>query len=506
MATVQWAHSEGSFRITYSVTVASNNTLTVNITKLEISPTYYTGYFYPDCKIQVNGVTALTMDCNEQATHRANCTSTGSYHTVTNYRATPTGSTTTASVSGIAIGSAITISCVGNNYSSGNSVYMYYKNINDACFTISNTSTNTGTPTVYTVSYNANGGTGAPSAQKKATGQNITLSSTKPTKASTSSSCTVTYNANGGSVSPTSATSSRTTTYTFKNWNTNSGGTGTSYNAGAAYTANATVTLYAQYTSSTGAYSTVTLPTPTRSGYSFLGWAASSTATQGNVGSYTPTGNVTLYAIWAESSKTITIKHYMQDVGGGSTLFSTETINVSSATFTPTTITPRDGNTSTGASYTYWSADESKQLGIGIADSVSFSLTENHIVYINYPLTTYNLSISANNAIATILCNGATLVNGSKITYGDVLRISFMPKKGYMITEHLINNAVLESGASIVVDGDISIIISAAAGRTEIFGFAYIKNDLHEVYIKHNEAYTMYIPYVYTGNNWKVCK
>ncbi len=76
----------------------------------------------------------------------------------------------------------------------------------------------------YPVTYNANGGTGAPSSQTKTYGTNLTLSSTKPTK----------------------------TGYTFKNWNTKSDGTGTSYSAGASYTANAALTLYAQWTPNTG--------------------------------------------------------------------------------------------------------------------------------------------------------------------------------------------------------------------------------------------------------------
>lgn len=55
-----------------------------------------------------------------------------------------------------------------------------------------------------------------------------------------------------------------------------------------------TVRLYAQWS----AMPAVTLPTPTRSGYNFLGWyTASSGGTQvGNT--YTPTENVTLYAHW----------------------------------------------------------------------------------------------------------------------------------------------------------------------------------------------------------------
>ena len=72
----------------------------------------------------------------------------------------------------------------------------------------------------YTVSYNANGGSGAPSAQTKDGGIDLTLSSTVPTR----------------------------TGYTFAGWNTQADGNGTPYAAGANYSANAAVTLYAQWT------------------------------------------------------------------------------------------------------------------------------------------------------------------------------------------------------------------------------------------------------------------
>ncbi len=74
--------------------------------------------------------------------------------------------------------------------------------------------------TSYTVSYNANGGSGAPSAQTKWHDTALTLSTTKPTRSG----------------------------YTFSTWNTNSAGTGTSYSSGGSYTANASATLYAVWT------------------------------------------------------------------------------------------------------------------------------------------------------------------------------------------------------------------------------------------------------------------
>ena len=72
----------------------------------------------------------------------------------------------------------------------------------------------------YTVSYNANGGSGAPDAQTKDGGIDLTLSSTVSTR----------------------------TGYTFAGWNTQADGNGTPYAAGANYSANAAVTLYAQWT------------------------------------------------------------------------------------------------------------------------------------------------------------------------------------------------------------------------------------------------------------------
>lgn len=160
----------------------------------------------------------------------------------------------------------------------------------------------------YTVSYDANGGTGAPAGQTKTHGTALTLSSAKPTRASTSAgSCTVTLNGNSGTVTPGTLTATRTTGYTFKNWNTVANGSGTGYASGASYTANAAVTLYAQWNSSTSTAS-VTLPTPTRTGWTFRNWntKADGTGTAYDAkASYTPSGNVTLYAIWKQDQETV---------------------------------------------------------------------------------------------------------------------------------------------------------------------------------------------------------
>ena len=74
--------------------------------------------------------------------------------------------------------------------------------------------------TNYLVTYNDNGGSGAPASQTKWYGETLTLSSTNPTR----------------------------TNYNFAGWNTKADGTGTNYASGGSYTGNAAITLYAKWT------------------------------------------------------------------------------------------------------------------------------------------------------------------------------------------------------------------------------------------------------------------
>jgi len=72
-------------------------------------------------------------------------------------------------------------------------------------------------PTEYIISYDANGGTGAPTDQTKYYGTDLTLSSTVPTRSG----------------------------YTFLGWSSSSTATSATYGAGGTYTSNETITLYA---------------------------------------------------------------------------------------------------------------------------------------------------------------------------------------------------------------------------------------------------------------------
>ena len=139
----------------------------------------------------------------------------------------------------------------------------------------------------YTVTYDANGGTGTPSSQTKQKNVALTLSSAKPAKQ-----YVIRYNSNGGSVSP----ASKSISCTFNNWNTAKNGTGTSYAPGGSYTANADATLYAQWSNPKAG----TLATPTRSGYVFTGWFTSATGGNQISSSSVVSGNITIYAHWTD--------------------------------------------------------------------------------------------------------------------------------------------------------------------------------------------------------------
>ncbi|MGD0743411.1 MAG: InlB B-repeat-containing protein [Acidimicrobiales bacterium] len=145
---------------------------------------------------------------------------------------------------------------------------------------------------------------------------------------------TVTFNANGGTGTmapetdnaPTALTANAFTYsgYTFNDWNTVAGGTGTSYANGATYPFTANVTLYAQWTANsytvtfnanggTGTMAPETDNAPTAltanaftySGYTFNDWntVAGGTGTSyANGATYPFTANVTLYAQWTANS------------------------------------------------------------------------------------------------------------------------------------------------------------------------------------------------------------
>lgn len=146
----------------------------------------------------------------------------------------------------------------------------------------------------YLITYDANGGTGAPNAQTKIHGKNLVLSSIWPTRVG----------------------------YEFLGWGDSPSSQYPSTMPGNIYTANASKTFYAVWRANTyvvtynanggtnapasqtktyGVSLTLSSNIPTRANYQFLGWGTASTSTTATYqpgGQYTANASITLYAIW----------------------------------------------------------------------------------------------------------------------------------------------------------------------------------------------------------------
>lgn len=286
----------------------------------------------------------------------------------------------------------------------------------------------------YTVSFNGNGGSGS-AAQTIPAGSSISLPSSSRTGYTfngwyTSSSggifvgisgtsytpsssitlyaqwsaitYTVTWDANGGSVSPTSnsgvygatvtAPTPTRTGYTFQYWKSPlSGGDPIFLNAGASYTIIGSITFYAIWTintftvtydeqggsavsDATVSYgSSTTLPSTSRTGYTFNGWySASSGGTfLGNAGtSYGPvTSSVTIYAQWTAIIYTVT-----WNANGG-------TVSPTSNSGTSGTIVTVPTPTRSGFTLQYWRSPLSGGDPIFLTPGTSYTITGNITFY-----------------------------------------------------------------------------------------------------------------------------
>lgn len=192
---------------------------------------------------------------------------------------------------------------ISGNGAATKSITVAFKNFNDDTgrSATRNLTLNVSVPawTSYTVKYDANGGSGAPSSQTKWKDQTLALSSTVPTR----------------------------TGHTFKGWSTTKqtavdGSATFNYKSGALYTANSAVTLYAVWqaytyqvtynanggtnapaaqTKTYGVTLTLTNSKPVKVNHTFKGWATSANSTTiayASGASYTSNAKITLYAVW----------------------------------------------------------------------------------------------------------------------------------------------------------------------------------------------------------------
>jgi uncharacterized repeat protein (TIGR02543 family) len=322
--------------------------------------------------------------------------------------------------------------------------------------------------TTYTITYNANGGSGtAPGAQTANSGSSITLPS-------------------GSGLSRSG--------YTFGGWNTNASGTGTTYPAGSSYTVTGNATLYAKWDSNTpsnpttpsgttytvtfninggsgtapsaqtvNAGGSITLPSGSglsRSGYTFGGWSFYPSGmgiiyTAGS--SFTPTSDDTFYAKWDSSTTTPSGTSYTVTFvanGGSGTPPSAQTVTAGSI------ITlPGPGNMSrSGSTFGGWNTNAS---GTGTTYPAGSSYTVNGNInllakWIITSSTLYTVDFNANGGSGTAP-SAQTVDSGSTIALpnGDGLSRSGYVFGGWNTSSSGMGTNY-SAGSSYTVNGNIT--------------------------------------------------
>ena len=214
--------------------------------------------------------------------------------------------------------------------------------------------------------------------------------------------------ATGGSKVTATTTVTETTAHTLHaHWTVNTYTVTYNKNSG-------TITNESKYTSYT--YGTgLTLPTPTRTGYTFGGWYTSSalTGTAATSISSTTTGNKTYYAKWTANTYTIT---YNKNSG---------TITNESKYTSYTYGTGLTLPTPTRTGYTFGGWYTSSALTGTAATSISSTTTGNKTYYAKWTANTYTITYNKNSG---------TITNESKYTsytYGTGLTLPAPTRTGY---------------------------------------------------------------------------
>lgn len=316
------------------------------------------------------------------------------------------------------------------------------------------------------VSYDANGGSGAPSATYfYGTTEGITLSDTAPTR----------------------------TGYTFLGWSASSTATTATYSAGQYIgTRTSSLPLYAvwqinsynvsltagnyisavsgggskQYTSSVTA--TASLGSAAGYSYAFDGWYDENDTLVSSANPYTftmPAENVSLTAKATRTANSYTV-HF--DANGGSGTMSDE-----SFVYDQSKALTANAFSRAGYSFLGWSKNQNATSPTYTDEQVVTNLATSGTVtlYAVWSLRSFLLYFSTSHGHISVtresspIGGGATgaLYSGGTVYTGDEIIITFSADVGYTLTTHTVNAVTFTSGSTYVVSGNTSILQMATA-------------------------------------------
>lgn len=320
------------------------------------------------------------------------------------------------------------------------------------------------------VSYNANGGSGAPSATYfYGSTESITLSSTRPTRtgytflgwATSSTATTATYSP-GQNIGTRSSNLALYAVWQINSYNVSltAGDHIASVSGGGSKEYNSSVTVEAVLASATG-YT-----------YAFDGWYEGDTKVSSDL-SYTftmPASAVALTAVGTRAANPYTVEFNAN--GGEGTMQPQDFVYDVSQDLSPNAFTR------TGYTFLGWSTDPNavtptytdEQNVSNLAPSGTTTL------YAIWRLNTYLLSITATRS--TVVVNrtssplgGGTigaLGNGETLYYNDSLTITFTANTGYTMTVQTVNGEDFASGSPHTVTAAVTVVSTAVANTYSV--------------------------------------
>jgi uncharacterized repeat protein (TIGR02543 family) len=299
--------------------------------------------------------------------------------------------------------------------------------------------------------------------------------------------------------------------YTFKEWNTAQDGSGTKYSTETVYTVTGNTVLYAQWTvnsymisfnanyaeginpaSQNVTYDAATgsLPSLTRTGYTFKGW---NTAKDGSGVTYTETdiydiaGNATMYAQWAANSYLLIF-----DVRGGVSIDNLRAVYNEAVGTLPVT---------SCENYTFGGWFTEINGGTEYTSATVYTLTGNTVLYAKWIANTYVISFDV---------QGGNTVSSMSVTYGDLTGTLPVPEragytfKGWNASADGSGEAYAET-TRYTANGNILLYAQWTANSYRLSFDTQSENTVADLTVTYNSAVGE-LPYVsssgYTFDGW----
>lgn len=251
-----------------------------------------------------------------------------------------------------------------------------------------------------------------------------------------------------------------------------------SYNANGGSGAPSSQSIYATYSY------TLSSTRPTRTGYTFLGWSTSSTATSATYQpsqSVTPNGNLSLYAVWEKNTyilsisqgkgTTISVLRNGSSLSDGDTLYYGDILSISISANTGYNISTHTVN---GTNWT----------------TGNFTVTQAVAVIATATLISYTLSIlTSSSGVVTQISRVSSpigegsigeITNGATLYYNDVLSINYTLGEAYQLISATVNNIDISDNVpySLTVNSNVVVNISVKLGA-----IVYIGNEAYQAFI-----------------------